>query len=303
MLSRFAIYFDEVARRGSIRRASEHLHITASAIDRQILQMEERLGVPLFERMPQGLRLTAAGELLVGAIRRWRRDIRNIEAQIDGLRGLRRGEVNIALVEGSSEFVIRSLQDFRQRYPGIEYHLQIAVSDQVINRVLGGDADIGVAFNPPERHDLRLERALIYQVGAVMLPAHPLAGHDELTLAECARHALVGPDEGNVLHGILDVAWQRSVGESPRYTASANSITLIKSLVLSGVGIGFLTPIDVSAEVEAGMLRFLPLANTQLPLSALSLISASGRSLSNAASLLLHHLNGTMMREHGPALG
>lgn len=303
MLSRFSLYFDEVARRGSIRRASEHLHIASSAIDRQILQMEERLGVHLFERMPQGLRLTTAGELLVAAIRRWRRDIRNIEAQIDGLRGLRRGEVNIALVEGSSEFVIRNLKSFSQQYPGIVYRLQVAVSDAVVSRVLAGEADFGIAFNPPERHEVRLERALIYQVGAVMLPDHPLAGRTEVTLAECAEYPLVGPDENNVLHGILDRAWNSSIGEAPHYIASASSVTLIKSLILRGVGIGFLTPIDISEEAERGLLRCVPLARTNLPLSALSLISASGRSLSNAASLLLHHLTGAMMKEPAPGVG
>jgi DNA-binding transcriptional LysR family regulator len=297
MLSRFAIYFDEVARRGSIRRASEHLHVASSAIDRQIMQMEQRLGVNLFERTPQGLRPTAAGELLLTAIRRWRRDIRNIEAQIDDLRGLRRGEVNIALVEGSSDFVVRNLKHFSSRHPGIVYHLQVAISDDVVNRVLAGDADFGIAFNPPERHDIRLEHVLNYKVGAVMTSDHPLATRAEVTLAECAEYALVGPDESNVLRGILDRAWEGSIGAAPRYVASASTVTLIKALTLRGVGIGFLTPIDVCEEVEMNLLRFVPLARAKLPRSALSLISVSSRSLSHAASLMLHHLTGAMTQE------
>ena len=297
MLSRFAIYFDEVARHGSIRRASEHLHVASSAIDRQILRMEQRLGVSLFERTPQGLRPTAAGELLITAIRRWRRDIRSIEGQIDGLRGLRRGEVNIALVEGSSEFVVRNLKHFNVQYPGIVYHLQVAISDVVVNRVLAGDADFGIAFNPPDRHEIRLEHVLNYQVGAVMTPEHPLANRAAVTMAECAEHALIGPDEKNVLRGILDRAWENSVGAAPRYVASASTVTLIKALILRGVGIGFLTPIDVYEEVEMGLLRVVPLARSKLPQSALSLISVSSRSLSNAASLMLHHLSGAMTRE------
>ena len=73
MFSRFTLYFDAVVRAGSIRRASERLHISPSAIDRHILLMEENLGVQLFERLPQGLRLTAAGEVLVTHVQRWRR--------------------------------------------------------------------------------------------------------------------------------------------------------------------------------------------------------------------------------------
>jgi len=93
-----------VARRGSIRRAAERLHIALSAVDRQILQLESQIGMPLFERLPQGLRLTAAGEFLVDAIRRSRRELMRVKSQIDDLKGLRRGEVSIALVEGATEF-------------------------------------------------------------------------------------------------------------------------------------------------------------------------------------------------------
>lgn len=297
MLSRFAIYFDEVARRGSIRRASEHLNITASAIDRQILQMEDQLGVPLFDRTPQGLRLTSAGELLIVAVRRWRRELRKVEAQIDELRGLRRGEVNVALVEGGSEFVIASLKQFRERYPGIDFRLQLSISESVVDQVLKGEADIGIAFNPPDRQEIRIDSMLVYQIGAVMLPDHPLANRDSLTLLDCAGHPLVGPDENNALRAIIDRAWATTVGGTPRYVASASSMGLIRSLVLNGSGIGFLTPIDVAREVETGLLRFLPLAQTRLPSSVLTLITASGRPLSTAASLMQQHLMAAMMRK------
>jgi DNA-binding transcriptional LysR family regulator len=303
MLSRFSLYFDEVAKRGSIRRASEHLNIAPSAVDRQILRMEQQLGVPLFDRMPQGLRLTAAGELLVGAIRRWRRDLRNVEAQIDELRGMRRGEVSLAFVEGSSELVTKNLHAFGQMYPGIVYRMQVAVSQSVVEKVLSGEADIGLAFNPPDRHELRVERTLIYQLGAVMPPDHPLASREELTLAECADHPLVGPDETNALYGILDRAWSASIGGAPRFAVSASSVGLIKSLVLKGLGVGLLTPVDVAHEVDQGLLKFVPLTRSKLPLSVLSIISASGRPLSTAGSLLLQHLATAMLKEPVPHVG
>lgn len=71
--SRFAHYFIAVARCGSLRRAAEQLHISASAINRQILQAEEAFGTPLFERLPEGLRMTTAGELLYDNLLRWRK--------------------------------------------------------------------------------------------------------------------------------------------------------------------------------------------------------------------------------------
>jgi len=75
LLGRAAIYFDEVARRRALRRAAASLHIAPSAIDRQIMQLEDSFGTKLFERTPNGMRMTAAGELLVDGVRRWRRDL------------------------------------------------------------------------------------------------------------------------------------------------------------------------------------------------------------------------------------
>lgn len=86
-----------VAQHGSIRKASDELHIAASAIDRQILQGEKQLGTLLFERLPSGLRLTTAGELLLTACRRWTRDFSALTTQIDNLKGLRQGSADIVI--------------------------------------------------------------------------------------------------------------------------------------------------------------------------------------------------------------
>ena len=72
LIGRAAIYFDEVARKGGLRRAADVLRIAPSAVDRQIIQLEEEVGAKLFERTPTGMRLTAAGELLIDGVRRWR---------------------------------------------------------------------------------------------------------------------------------------------------------------------------------------------------------------------------------------
>ncbi|HDZ1973638.1 LysR family transcriptional regulator [Klebsiella pneumoniae] len=85
--SRFAHYFIAVARCGSLRRAAEQLHISASAINRQILQAEEAFGTPLFERLPEGLRMTTAGELLYDNLLRWQKEFRQTRQKFDELQG------------------------------------------------------------------------------------------------------------------------------------------------------------------------------------------------------------------------
>lgn len=290
MFSRFTLYFDAVVRAGSIRRASERLNISPSAIDRHILLMEENLGVQLFERMPQGLRLTAAGEVLITHVRRWRRELRHARAQIDDLRGLRRGEVTIALVEGVADFVAAPLVEFRTRYPGIDHSIQVAGAQGVVDLILEGRAELGLTFNPPSVSTVRLERTLVYQLGAIVPPGHALAARGEVGFAECADHGLVIPDETISLRAVLDTMWARTIGGRVRGGITVSSIGLLKALVLRGAGVGMLTAIDVAGEIAAGRLVHVPLAEANVPLSVFSLITAGGRTLSVPASLLVQHL-------------
>jgi DNA-binding transcriptional LysR family regulator len=303
MFSRFAYYFDEVARRGSIRKAAEVLHIAPSAIDRQILHAEELIGAPLFERLPQGLRPTAVGELLIYSLRRWRRDYDVVRAQIDDMKGLRRGEIAVALVEGAMEFASGELVRFHEAYPGITYKLRVAGSNSVVDLVRAGEVDLGLTFNPPDVHSLRVERTIIFQLGAVMAPGHPLADQDELSLADCAQHALIIPDESISLRSIFDSVWSRSVGEPPAHAIAANSISLMKSLVRRNLGIAMLTRLDVLDEIQNGLLKFIPLTDKAVPLSVLSLISASDRSLSPPAALLVQSLARGMLMVDAPQIG
>jgi DNA-binding transcriptional LysR family regulator len=298
MFSRFAVYFDEVVRSGSIRRASERLHISPSAIDRHMLLMEEKLGVRLFERLPQGLRLTAAGEVLITYVRRWRRELGHAMAQIDDLTGLRRGEVTLAIAEGAIDFVAKAMTLFRDQYPGIDLNFIVAGAQAVGDSVLEGQVEIALTFNPPDVLGFRVERTMVYQLGAVVKSDHPLAGRAEVAFADCVEHGLVLPDETLSYRQVIDSIWAKTIGGRTRGTIQANSIGLLKALVQSGPGVGLLTRLDVTAETAEGRLAFVPLAEPNIPLSVLSLITASGRTLSVPASLLLNHL-AQVMRESG----
>ncbi len=303
MFSRFARYFDEVARSGSIRRASEKLHVAPSAIDRHILRMEEQLGVPLFERLPQGLRLTAAGEVVVDAVRRWKRDYTRVRSHIDELQGLKRGEVLIAVVEGAMDFFVHTLKDFRAAYPNIVFHVHILGSNNVVDLVINKEVDLGLTFNPPLKSQaLRVERTLVYQLGCVMAPTHPLAARTELELHECVDYPLIVPDETLSLRPIYDQVWAMSLGGNEQFAFSVNSINAMKKLVVSNLGIAMLTRMDALEEVRAGTMKFVPLATKGVPLSVLSLITASGRTLPVPVSILLQHMTKAMATEDAPII-
>lgn len=296
MFSRFVRYFDEVARRGSLRRAAETLHVSASSIDRQILRIEEELGMPLFERLPQGLKLTAAGELLVHNLRRWRQDMERVKSQIEDLKGLRRGHIVLAIVEGAStEFALRVASDFHREYPGVSYEFVVSGSQQVVQSVLAGAADFGLAVNPPEMPGLRIVETARFRLGAVVPPNHSLAGNVNARLSDCIEHGIVIPDRSLALREVIDRMLAKSSSQ-PRVVAASNSIMVMKDLVTRGMGIGLMTEMDARREIEARSLVYVPLKDQAIQASVLSLCVAADRQLSLASSGLLQRFGDELKR-------
>ena len=86
-------FIDAVAKEKSIRKAAEKLAITSTALNRRILQIEDEIGQPLFERLASGVRLNTAGELFVQHIRAQQADLARVQSQLADLSGMRRGHV------------------------------------------------------------------------------------------------------------------------------------------------------------------------------------------------------------------
>jgi DNA-binding transcriptional LysR family regulator len=278
VFAKFVRYFDEVVRRGSIRGAAERLNIASSAIDRQILKVEEELDAPLFERLPQGMRLTAAGEHMIVHVRRWQREFDQVKAQIGNLRGLQGGRVTIAIAETlSGNLIARYLTGFRDRYPRVAMVVHVA-STHVPDLVLAGDADVGLTFTSTTNRMLRVERSIALGVGAVVLPNHPLAAHKRVHLRECAEFPLILPDETKMLRSAIEIGSARA-GLDLHPAVVAGNFNMMKAFVTNGLGVALLCSADVYEEVRHGTLTFVPLADRSIPPSFLSLITGPNPSV------------------------
>jgi DNA-binding transcriptional LysR family regulator len=285
--SRFLRYFMAVGRFGSIRKAADVLNVSASAIDRQILNVEADLGMPLFERLPTGLRLTAAGEIMMAAGGRWQKNLSDVRAQIEDLRGLKRGHVDIAVIDalakGYLPGVVRSLQS---RYPGITIGVRVIENDQVRAAIMNGEVDFGIFFEPQSYRDITVRAFVEVVLGLITPPDHPLGQRKEARFSAVIGSALIVPAEPlavsqqiAVLEGITGVVLDRTV--------TSDNIQMIVSLVLEGVGIGILTSIDVFTEVKRGLLGFTRISDSILRPMTLALGTATARTPSYAASIVL----------------
>lgn len=300
LFGKAALYFDEVVRRGALRRAADTLRIAPSAIDRQILQLEEEIGAPLFERTSTGMRMTAAGELLVDGVRRWRRDLQRIQSEIDNLVGLRRGEVLVGIVEGAAEFLATCLAGFRQTYPGIHFKIVVSGAYSVVEQVLRNEIDLGLTFDPPDNPAVRIERTLVYRLGVIARPDHQLASAGTVRLQDCVDYPMIIPSENLSLRRSLDRLWQNNMNGPVRGIAEVNSTRTMKALAAEGVGIGWLTEFDIMKEQRLGTLTFIPLADHGIPGSNLSIITAGGRPMSVPASLMCQVVSSEMEKLGAP---
>ncbi|MGP4667130.1 LysR family transcriptional regulator [Agrobacterium pusense] len=279
-------YIDEVARQGSIRKAAKTLHVAASAVNRYILELEEELQAPIFERLPRGLKLTSSGEILIQHIRETLQAHQRMRAQIQSLRGLNRGEVVVAtmatLAAGRLADIVAA---YREKHPQVSLRIMVGDRATVAEMVALGQADLAIAYNLPE--DTRLQRAAEFRhaLGAVVSPGHPLATRKTVRMSECLLYPLVLADRSLSLREVVEATVPARATLAP--VVETNSMELMKRLALTAPHITFLNRLDVDRETATGELIFIPLTGTG-SLQRLNILHRARGSLSHAGSHFLH---------------
>jgi len=288
--SRFALYFSAVARSGSLRRAAEKLHISPSAINRQILQAEETFGTPLFERLPEGLRMTTAGELLYDNLLRWQKEFQLTRQKFDELQGLKRGTVSVGMVQALAEGSFAgALADIIADWDWLELALKVADSYTVSQKVRQADLDFGLILDPEGQAGLSVLAFAELEMGVVMRPEHPLARSATLSLGALSQERHIVPGAPLIVHDRVEMLY-RHYDFYPANSIRCNDIRLIKSLVLRGSGVTVLSLLDVLDEVKGGQLVFVPLRNKLLRPLTLALCTAPSRQLSRPAQMAIQKL-------------
>lgn len=296
--SRFSRYFIEVARLGSLRKAADALNVSASAIDRQILLAEEELGTALFERLPSGLKLTVAGELLLGDVRRWRKEYTRTLERFDELQDMRRGHVSIAFIDALSEGQLaHTVARIGADYPGLTFDLQVTPNNRVIDAIQAAEVDFGLLLDPALHVQLEVRALTQIPMGVVMPVDHPLAGENRLALGKILAYRQILPAAPLMIHAHIDRLYARHQIHLQQPVV-CNNVRMIRSLIAQGVGVGILSWLDVAADVAAGRLAFVPLHERQIKPLTLALCIAPKRQLSRAAQMVIQQV--TQAMQHLP---
>lgn len=291
---RLLVYVDAVARHGSIRKAADALNVASSALNRQILDLESDLATALFERLPRGVRLTAAGEVFLAYTRQAISELKAVESQVEQLRGLVRGQVGIAAVESvATELLPTAITRFQAEHPNVRFNVRIGVPDELTSALIADQVDLVLTHYPPPRKNVAIVAAAEQALCALVVRDHPLAGRGELRLRDCLAYPLALGDATLAGRGLIEqVLAQASFDLDPRLVS--NSVETMKSFARINRGVCFQFRWPGKAPIPPGDMIALPLVDPQLLQARLFLATRRGRVLPIAAASFVEVLKTAM---------
>jgi DNA-binding transcriptional LysR family regulator len=283
-------YFREVARVGSIRKAASSMNVAASALNRQIINLEIQLGTPLFDRLPGGMRLTVAGELLLRHAIDTLHDFDRVRVAIDDLKAARSGHIAIAALDSLLvDFLPRAIDRFRDDFPAVTYSVMTAQPPEIPSMVAAGDIDMGFTFVGQIPRSVRYTAEISAPIGVVMRADHPLANKLAVDFDELSRYPIL-TQTGPLPKGAdADAAFATFKSEiKPKL--QSNSIQMLKLAIMLNIGVSFFTRLGFLHEIEKGDIAWRPLNSTGVNTIRIGLVVPSLRDLTPPAEQFARRL-------------
>lgn len=231
-----------VADHRTVTAAAAALYLTPSAVSQQLAHLEQESGQRLLERSGRGVRLTAAGNILLAHADAVLAQLERAEAELAAYEAGVSGTVTVAsFATGISLAVAPAIADLRKTDPGIAVRVRDAEGDESLPMLLDGEADVAVAVEyrgAPRPGDRRLIRFPLYAepFDAVLPLSDPLAARERLSLTELAGHAWIGPYPGNPCHEVTMLACELA-GFQPDVAHWSDDFHAVVALAGAGVGV------------------------------------------------------------------
>ncbi|WEF29400.1 transcriptional regulator CynR [Klebsiella aerogenes] len=249
MLLRHLSYFIAVAEHRGFTRAAAALHVSQPALSQQIRQLEENLGVALFDRSGRTTRLTDAGVVWLSYAQRVLRDLEEGKRALYEVENLQRGTLRVAMTPTFTNWFIGPLiADFYQRYPGISLTLREMDQDRMEALLLNDELDVGIAFGDTPSRDIVSQPLLIETLALVVNRQHPLASTHQANLSVLNQEALILLSAEFATRAQIDRNC-RQHGIQPKVQMEANSISAVLNVV-QRTGLATLLPAAIVREYD-----------------------------------------------------
>ncbi|MBC1236031.1 LysR family transcriptional regulator [Nostoc linckia z18] len=232
--------FEAAARHSSFTRAAEELFLTQPTVSMQIKQLTKSVGLPLFEQVGKRLYLTEAGRELYATCRQIFDNIAQFEMKVADLKGLKQGQLKLAVITTAKYFIPRLLGKFCELYPGIDISLQVTNHEQILERMSQNLDDLYIMSQIPENMDITcqpfLENPLI-----VFAPInHPLSHEKNIPIHRLAEEPFIMREPGSgTRRAVQSLFDEQAVKVKVKLELGSNEA--IKQAIVGGLGISVLS--------------------------------------------------------------
>jgi DNA-binding transcriptional LysR family regulator len=289
---------------GNINRAAQALNITQPAASKLLKDLEDALGVSLFDRLPRGMRATGYGETMIRHARMALGSLGQAHDEIQALKAGRFGQVSVGAITGPGLMLLPpAVALLKQEQPSLRVSLQIETSDVLMERLAQGRLDMAVA-RLFERHDktgLRYEALTEEPVCAVARPGHPLLSATRLTLRDMAGAGWIVPPAGSVLRHRFERMFQEQGLDAPSDLVETTALLFITRMLQQSDMIAVLATDVARYYAQHGLMALLPI-QLACTMDDFGLITRTDRLLSPAAQMMLRALKTCALTVYGKQL-
>jgi len=239
-----------IAETGSCTACGRKLHVSQSAISRQIALLEEELGEPLFLRVGRKVRMTPAAEALVQLGQRVSQDVRDTIANVTDRTREMRGTLRLSGGMTVCLYIFPTLvKQLRRSHPKLDVKMMVATAGRSVEEIRAGHVDAGLLTLPVEEADLVTMPVLREELLLVTMPGHPLAKRKKIAPQDLAGEPFVAFEAGSGTRRVID-RFFLSENIEPNIVMETENVEIIKAMVKTGLGIGIVPYIAVAREVR-----------------------------------------------------
>lgn len=277
--------FVEVVHRGGFTQAGKTLHISQSAVSKQVAQLEYSLGTPLLERTGSHIRLTAAGRVVLQRAEAMLRLQSELQSELDDMQQLTRGELRLGLPQlGGDTLFAELFAEYRRRYPNVTIQLLEGGTRSIEQAILNGELEVGGSLMPSD--PAFAWQAFCDEPLDALLPVdHPLAQQPQVRLEALADTPFLMYQRSFVLNDRLLQACQ-SLGFTPKEAGRSGQADFLAALAAAGQGVVLLPSVVARGLVRPGVVR-VPLQAPDYLRWDIAFIWRDGAYLSKAAQAWL----------------
>lgn len=232
--------FEAAARHGSFTRAAEELFLTQPTVSMQIKQLTKSVGLPLFEQVGKRLFLTEAGRELFATCRQIFDTIAQFEMTVANLKGLKQGQLRLAVITTAKYIIPRLLGPFCQLYPGIDISLQVTNHEGILDRMIANLDDLYIMSQVPEHLDVHFQPFLENPLVVFAPLNHPLAQEKNIPIERLTDESFIMREPGSgtrrAVQSLLD-----EHGVKVKVKLELGSNEAIKQAIAGGLGISVLS--------------------------------------------------------------